>query len=439
MEDMITKTHEYIAYKVDDKLKKIDERLGQEKVKRDPKLVLDFEREKQERIAQADIAGWLDKNAPEAKQLSKASHGPKYCHSGSKASTVFFHEPRDEDLVTTSCINEIEVDFVGNGAVSAVAGLLRLKAEGKWLFEYVLEGDASIFMRFTSDAARRAKWIEDLAYALPPRQIKSHMFAKQLYFPVAEDYHLLSPLYASSLSHEITRKIHQQLFSERAKDARDARKNEQPSDLSVVSFPKLGIVEYGGSKSQNISKLNAELRGKGYLLNCQPPTWRSKDKLPQTSHQFWRQLERATWVMLKELGEYLKKHQHSPAVRRIKDPITSQVEGIVECFFTLSANIRILGQEPAANADWSSQMKLTQPLALLLNPQRAEIDTEFREIRERKEWPEQIGKEFGVWLNQQLKTDQLILGDVERDHWAKIIKNTVSQLRDDLHYFQGDV
>ena len=84
-------------------------------------------------------------------------------------------------------------------------------------------------------------------------------------------------------------------------------------------------------------------------------------------------------------------------------------------------------------------MKLTQPLALLLNPQRAEIDTEFREIRERKEWPEQIGKEFGVWLNQQLKTDQLILGDVERDHWAKIIKNTVSQLRDDLHYFQGDV
>ena len=324
MEDMITKTHEYIAYKVDDKLKKIDERLSQERVKSDPKLVLGFEREKQERIAQADIGGWLDKNAPEAKQLSKASHGPKYCHSGSKASTVFFHEPRDEDLVTTSCINEIEVDFVGNGAVSAVAGLLRLKAEGKWLFEYVLEGDTSIFMRFTSDAARRAKWIEDLAYALPPRQIKSHMFAKQLYFPVADSYHLLSPLYASSLSHEITRKIHQQLFSERAKDARDARKNEQPSDLSVVSFPKLGIVEYGGSKPQNISKLNSERRGRGYLFNCQPPAWRSKNELPKTSREFWRKLEGATWLTLRELREYLEKHQHSPAVRRTKDPDSSQ-------------------------------------------------------------------------------------------------------------------
>ena len=49
-----------------------------------------------------------------------------------------------------------------------------------------------------------------------------------------------------------------------------------------------------------------------------------KTELPQTSRQFWRQLEGATWVTLKELGEYLEKHQHSPAVRRTKDPITAQ-------------------------------------------------------------------------------------------------------------------
>ena len=84
-------------------------------------------------------------------------------------------------------------------------------------------------------------------------------------------------------------------------------------------------------------------------------------------------------------------------------------------------------------------MEFTPALALLLNPERAELDAEFREVRELKEWPREIGKEFGTWLNQQLKTDDLNFGDTERDHWAKIIKNTVSRLRDDLHYFQENV
>ena len=439
MKIMVAKTRKYIAYKTDIKLKKIDEKLAKEKVKNDSQLVSELMREKQERIANADIAGWLDENSPKAEYLSKATHAPKYSHAYSKATAIFIDECAEERLATTSCIQDVEVDFVGDGAVSAVAGLLRLRSEGKWLFEYVLEKEEGIFSAFTTDANKIAGWIDDLSKALSANDMHSHTLAKQIYFPVAEDYHLLSPLYASSLAHEVSQKIRQQLFSEKAKDARDARKNKIPSDLPIVSFPKLGVVEYGGSKPQNISRLNLERRGRGYLLNCQPPIWRSKGKLPQTSLQFWRQLEDATWVTLKGLGEYLEKHQRSPAVRSIKDPIKSQVDSIVESFFRLTANIRLLGQRSAANADWSSQMAFTPALALLLNPDRAEIDTEFRELRERKEWPEEIGKEFGVWLNQHLQTDQLILGDVERNHWAKIIKNTISQLRDDLHYFQGDV
>jgi len=439
MEVMIEKARKYIAYKVDDKLKKIDERLAKETVKRDLELLSELNREKQDRITNADIAEWLDKNCPKGGSLSKASHGPKYSHGYSKATAVFVDEHSDESLVTTSCIPDLDVDFVGDGAVSAVAGLLRLRSEGKWFFEYIVEREEAIFSAFSSDTTKIADWIDGLSKALLVKEVRSHSLAKQIYFPVEESYHLLSPLYASCLSQEITNKIRHQLFSENAKDARDARKNSQPSDLPIVNFPKLGIVEYGGSQPQNISRLNLERGGRGYLLNCQPPTWRSKSKLPETSHQFWRQLERKTWMTLKELRVYLEKHQSSLPVRRIKDPINEKVNAIVESFFMLTVNIRLLGQEQGGSSSWSDQMEFTPALALLLNPERAELDAEFREVRELKEWPGEIGKEFGTWLNQQLKTDDLNFGDTERDHWAKIIKNTVSRLRDDLHYFQENV
>ena len=434
MEVMIEKVRKYIAYKVDDKLKKIDERLAKETVKRDLELVSELTRKKQDRITNADIAGWLDENCPKAERLSKASHGPKYSHGYSKATAVFIDEYSEESLVTTSCIADLDVDFVGDGAVSAVAGLLRLRLEGKWFFEYILERDEAILSAFSSDTTKVADWIDGLSKALLAEEVNSHSLAKQIYFPAEEGYHLLSPLYASCLSQEVTNKI-----SDKAKVASDARRNYQPSDLSIVSFPKLGIVEYGGSKPQNISKLNSERGGRGYLLDCQPPTWQSKGTLPQTSLQFWRQLKGMTKMTLKELREYLEKHQNSPAVRRIKDPINEKVNAIVESFFMLTVNIRLLGQEQGGSSSWSDQMELTPALALLLNPERAELDAEFREVRELKEWPREIGKEFGTWLNQQLKTDDLNFGDTERDHWAKIIKNTVSRLRDDLHYFQENV
>ena len=439
MEIMNRMVREFIAYKVDSKLKTIDEKLAKDKVKNDSKLVLELKNEKQDRIAKADVAGWLDKNAPKANQLTKASHAPKYSHSDSKASAVFVDTFNDEVLVTTSCIKDIEVDFVGNGAVSAVAGLLRLRSEGKWLFEYILEGNEDIFSEFTEDLERRGKWIDDLSNAFTTVALNSHSLAKQLYFPVEQDYHLLSPLYASSMSYALATKIRQQLYGENTKKARDARKKGEACEFPIISFPMLGVVEYGGSKPQNISKLNSELRGRGYLLNCQPPSWESRAKLPQTSKEFWQQLERSSWRTLKRLREYLEKHRDRDAVSRIKEPRADMVEEIVSNFFQLSAEIRLLGEQITAADDWSLATELTEAEVLLLNPQRSHIDAEFKLLRERKDWPEAIGKQFGLWLNQQLKSDKLIFGDTERNHWARIIRNTLSQLRDDLRYLQGGV
>jgi len=430
----------YIGQRLNAKLEAIDKELVKESItesQRD-KLLEDRNTLSEEYVPRE----WLERAAKRASQINFVTHAPKFTHSDSKASgALCVDQPKDKnELVVTASLVTPELDIVGNAAALDVASFLKLKdTDGRSLADYLRLGDASPLAQFANSDSELNQWLNGFAQALENPKVQSHALAKQLFFPVADSYHLLSPLYASSLSQTLTHRIRHQLFSENAKDARDARKNNQPSDLPIVSFPKLGIVEYGGSKPQNISKLNSERGGRGYLLDCQPPTWRFMGKLPQTSLQFWRQLERITWLTLQELREYLGKHQNSPAVRRIKDPINEQVNAIVESFFRLTANIRLLGQEQGGSSSWSDQMEFTPALALLLNPERAELDAEFREVRELKEWPGEIGKEFGIWLNQQLKTDDLNFGDTERNHWAKIIKNTVSRLRDDLHYFQENV
>ncbi|VFS89954.1 CRISPR type I-F/YPEST-associated protein Csy1 [Raoultella planticola] len=55
------------------------------------------------------------------------------------------------------------------------------------------------FAAFTDDAAQLDEWISGFSSALNTGEPTSHKLAKQSYFPVKEGYHLLSPLFATSL------------------------------------------------------------------------------------------------------------------------------------------------------------------------------------------------------------------------------------------------
>ena len=66
---------------------------------------------------------------------------------------------------------------------------------------------------------------------------------KQIFFPISNDkYHLISPLYSSSLC--------QYFFDKREE----------------INFPQLGMLKLGGKKLQNISALNVERSGELLLL-----------------------------------------------------------------------------------------------------------------------------------------------------------------------------
>ena len=120
--------------------------------------------------------------------------------------------------------------------------------------------------------AQLENWLRGLKLALQDTQPSSHTLCKQVYFPVGDgQYHLLAPLFSSSLSQAIHQAIDHSRYSKEMAAAREARYNQQPHDKPVVAYPDLALTFSGGSKPQNISQLNAIRGGRTYLLPAQPP------------------------------------------------------------------------------------------------------------------------------------------------------------------------
>ncbi|RBH41893.1 type I-F CRISPR-associated protein Csy1, partial [Pseudomonas sp. MWU13-2860] len=56
---------------------------------------------------------------------------------------------------------------------------------------------------------------------------------------------------------------------------------------------------------------------------------------------------------------------------------------------------------------------------LLLEPGRAETDADFAAGWHGEDWPLEVAKRFGRWLNQQFDASPLEMGDAEFRHWAR--------------------
>lgn len=90
---------------------------------------------------------------------------------------------------------------------------------------------------------------------------------RQVYFPVADDYHLLTVLPSSSLLYTLKTKINQ--LNDTRKQARD--KKSPDYGKSYCELRGLTATKYGGTKPQNISLKNSDNGGNAYLLPANPP------------------------------------------------------------------------------------------------------------------------------------------------------------------------
>ena len=378
---------------------------------------------------------WLSSAARRVTQIQLATHVVKPHHPDARGTNLYEVPPDVADtfpgLVGTFSVGRDRVDdVVGNAAALDVYKLLLLTVEGCTLLDLARRGSASFKQALCDDALSADEMCSAFASMVrSDRSPSSHTLAKQVYFPLSDGgYHLLAPLFPTSLVHKAQATMREDRFGEAARAARAARAAGEVHQNGCREYPNLAIRKLGGTKPQNISQLNSERYGENWLLASMPPVWKSPDARAPLSAEsvfpsaFGRQ--RSVRDMTRQLSEFLRSTSYNNLA--IRERRASLVEQICDAVLDYAERLRALP------AGWSAgdECLLHEAERLWLDPLRAREDEAFRHARTTRDWPAEVSHRFGNWLNGALSTADFALGDAEHAHWSGLLSQELAALLD---------
>lgn len=161
-----------------------------------------------------EIVSWMNYIAENASKVSlNVSHVAKLTHSSNKAINLidFIPQQKYHYLLTTQTANVNELDSAYTDASYApVAEFLSFNVidSGRNLGQFLAENE--IYLSKISDNSEvRKQWQIQISEAYVAKKLNSHVLAKQVYIPVENSYHVISPVKSSALAHKIFEKIAQ--------------------------------------------------------------------------------------------------------------------------------------------------------------------------------------------------------------------------------------
>jgi CRISPR-associated protein Csy1 len=378
-------------------------------------------------LAQYTPATWLQDAARRAGQIQAVTHTLKAIHPDAKGTNLYCLPSAlaQHQLVGSHCLgDDFSGDVVGNAAALDVYKLLKLEHEGQPLLSLLLAEDRDALAALHKDAEQAQSLAAAFTGITRARDgLASHTHGKQLYWLAGDDprndahFHLLAPLYASSLAHRVYLGIQADRFGEPAKEARQARRDKQFHPGIIREYPQLAVQKLGGTKPQNISQLNSERRGDNYLLASLPPSWQQRDvRLPirtQDGSIFPAFGQRpAVAELVRTLRDFLLSGP-PPNVhtRNSRDELLTEL---------IDELLQYAAELWAFEPGWSAKLEcnLNRAEQLWLDFRRAEQDEVFASEWRRMAWVDEIRERFANWLNARL-VSKLSVGDVENSYWSK--------------------
>jgi CRISPR-associated protein Csy1 len=365
---------------------------------------------------------WLDDAARRAGQLQLATHTLKPLHPDARGTQIYQREaPPDDASIGTHTLrrDEVAADVVGNAAALDVFKLLKVSdASGESLLAKLLRGDPDAAAALGDGDVGQARAAALKQIAAAPASPASHTHGKQLFFPLPDGgYHLLAPLFPTSLVHHVHQHLQQARFGDETVAARKARSDEKGHPQGYRDFPRLLVRAFGGTKPQNISQLNSERGGKSQLFSMLPPVWRSQGTKPILGQKdvfaphgafVSRKPVREALRLLRDFFNKVADIETNVRIRQDAEALT---EDLIEQLVLFTAEYR---QLPAG---WSNDAD-----CVLRDSQRLWLDqgTELRDGAEAVDWPAEVAKAFAAWLKSGLSSDDAAMQQEEYAEWARL-------------------
>lgn len=403
---------EYIAGRRQTKLEAFDK----EAAKRSDTDSATLAAERRELELRYEPKAWLTDAAKRAGQINLVTHAAKFTHGDSKSSSIYSEAVAQEGYLSTATLSGLEPDAVGNAAALDVAKLMQTRVEGgDSLLASLKRGDRAALAAFTDDENQLREWIDGFSRALTPGEPASHKLAKQGYFPVGEGYHLLSPLFATSLVHAMHQKMIAYRFGDEVKAIWKARREKTWHPTPLTLFPDSAEIHFGGTKPQNISYLNSVRGGRSWLLSCQPPQWKRAEKPPTHLRSVFAsggQFDRRARNHIQLLVSLLTRTGDYTSIR-IREARDGYINMLIDLLFEIASELQREGWQ-----NWTLNNPDLKPhQQLWLDPWRTKTDEAFRLEREKDDWQDAVAKDFGLWLNGRLRKTLPDVGEVEKRVW----------------------
>jgi CRISPR-associated protein Csy1 len=355
------------------------------------------------------IAVWGASAANRAAQLSLVSHPGKFSHPDARITPVLFAGEYAPDGYVRSGNANAGQDVVGNAAALDVYAFLSVVLDdGRSVLEHFEANSASLKALLAVGEETFAAWrTAFLQIKAVDGGAKTHTNVKQVYFPVAEGYHLLSVLYPSGLMTEHRERLRQMKFSEATKAAREARRKELFHEQGFADMTGLLTLHFGGTKPQNISKLNSNNGGEAWLMPCFPPELQQHYlHLPKADFFQWLRWDADWSEIITALHKLLQTDYNNVEIRQYRQ------RRIEQLFDWVMGRAVLLQQQPAG---WSGAEGFRLPAA-----QRFWLDAAYRESNSAPEqWQETITRSMSEWVVTSYKRfrkkqgDAVSLGEIE--------------------------
>lgn len=380
-----------------------------------------------ERVADEDFsfATWLPNAAKRARQLSLVSHPGKFTHPGAKTSSIIASSgPRKDGFIRSGNIAS-DLDVFGNAAALDVYKFLTLSMQNnKTVLEHLEQETAEIQRQFTLSTVNFAE-IQSGLLAIKQDDSstqKTHERIKQVYFPVGDEYHLLSLLTPSGLMFEFKQRINHIRFSDQAKKARDSKRKGLHDDVGFAEIYDLSVIGFGGTKPQNISILNSQNGGKAYLLQTLPPTLQQRSTQPPRRSFFSNTLNPWTYKeSFQAFHRLLAVDYNNINIRQGRDKVIQYI---------ISQVIERMWMVRQLDPGWSEGESYAQLPAF----QKFWLDAARQKEREdNDEWLPKVEHELARWFlisyRRVIGNPAKGLGDDELPHIKKMIQENQEGLR----------
>ena len=404
----------------------------------------ELELKRNKEIARHQLEEWIADAALRASRIEQATHILKLTHPQAKGTNLLALGNKavaDKYVGTHTIGTDLRLDVIGDAAALDVAAFLRLRVDGKSLLDHAIGRDPDLAAAFCADRQQAEKWMGAFAKLAQPRsQPASHKFAKQVYWPLAEDgkesgkakYHLLAPLFSTSIAHYVWKIIEEDRFSVDAQNARAARRTRTAYPHGYRTYPDLAIQRVGGANPQNAGQLNMERNGKNYLLPSLPPAWRAeRAQLPLYVNSIFdhpfdnRTRVRRSLKAFQEWREGIVAAVDSAPARRMRMGVARELHDELLQF---AAELHEF--KPGWSLDPGCQLNPEEQC--WLDPRRAGSDESFASFCRTDGWQGSVCARYENWLSTRLDVPAVLRSQTEAARWASFLDEELHMIRIEL-------